>query len=230
MTSLQLQIAFQREMDQYENAPKYSTNDILYWLNQSVNKYIENYTSGSDIRGESLEETTRVANALDPLVVESTIVSPNLAVGTIKPNSYTANLASLSSTYRHRLSEEVTISYTDDLGQSVTKRQGITECTSDRYSAKINDPYSEHRLHYGEAKPLRLFRNSLAELITDGNYSITAYYIRYLKEPSTITYSQTCDLASFIHSFIVKQAVDMALENSASERYKTHLVETKTTE
>ena len=219
MTALQLQVAFQRELNQFEEKPHINTNDVLYWLNQSVNKYVNNNLS--------LFETDQyVTDALNPLVREETLA---VIAGTSKPYSFTANLSSLSSVYRHRVGEEVGILYTDVKGSVISKRQGVTECTVDTYRKHIDNPFSEHRLHYTEAKPLRLIRNNLVELITDGSYSITNYYIRFIKEPATITYSQTCDLASFIHPLIVKQAVDMAIENIGdTNRLQTHSIETKT--
>jgi hypothetical protein len=33
--------------------------------------------------------------------------------------------------------------------------------------------------HYEDAKPLRLMYQNNIELITDGNYEITSYYLRY---------------------------------------------------
>lgn len=166
-------------------------------------------------------------DVLAPLVKEETLVVTT--AGAIKPNGYLANLASLSFPYRHRYGEEVTIAYIDDNGISVSKRQGVTECTTDVYQRKIEDPFSEHKVQYGRAKPLRLFRGNLVELVTDGHYSITHYHIRYLKEPLVITLDQTCELPAFIHPFIVKQAVDMAIENMGdAQRYQTHSIETKT--
>lgn len=65
------------------------------------------------------------------------------------------------------------------------KRQGITESTSDTYSFRVNNPYSEHILldKRKEAKPIRLIVGNEVELTTDGNYGIAYYYLKYLKSP-----------------------------------------------
>ncbi len=107
------------------------------------------------------------------------------------------------------------------------KRQGITETTADTYTSHIDDPYSEHKLENYSAKPLRLFKGSEVELITDGAYGVYYYYIRYLFQPATVADPGTdCDLPEHTHDEIVKMAADMILENTGNPRYQTHLNET----
>lgn len=80
----------------------------------------------------------------------------------------------------------VTTSYISNGGFAYlcsSKRQGVTEVTADTYRFHIDDPYSEHILANNKAKPLRLFKDEEIELVTDGNYGVVAYYIRYVKEP-----------------------------------------------
>jgi len=224
MTSLQMQAAFQREMNQLENVPEFNSTDIFYWLNKGgVERFINDKVL-------SLEKDQEAVEDLRTIIVDSILTGAAITVGTDIPNSYIVNISSLPSTYRRKLNEEVIISFTDALGVSNSVRQGITECTSDRYSAKIEDPFSEHKLHYKTAKPLRMFAGNTVELVTDGNYSITSYYIKYLKEPATITTSVECDLPKQTHVKIVKLAVDAALENLGNQRYQTHSLETKNVE
>ena len=68
----------------------------------------------------------------------------------------------------------------------------------------------------------------MVELITDGDYTITGYFLRYLKTPVvvSITTSTDCDLSDNIHEEIVNMAVDMALENIEQPRYQSHTQET----
>jgi len=63
------------------------------------------------------------------------------------------------------------------------KRTDVIQCTSDTYYKYLTNPYSEHILHYYTAKPLRLFKGNTVELITDGNYNVVAYHLRYLEKP-----------------------------------------------
>ena len=119
------------------------------------------------------------------------------------------------------LSEEADIRYTDPISTLViTKRQGITECTHESYRSHIDNPYSEYRLHYGEAKPLRLFESTNVHLVSDGNYSLVNYVIVYIKNPATVSLSggTSCDLPLLTHRKIVDLTVSILLENIESNR------------
>ena len=112
------------------------------------------------------------------------------------------------------------------------KRQGITETTSDVYRQEIDNPYSEHVFENYKAKPLRIFKGSDVELITDGTYGIYNYYIKYIKKPIEVnsTTSQSSDMPEHMHDEIVKLAANMILENIESQRYQTHTIETRKVE
>jgi len=90
--------------------------------------------------------------------------------------------------------EAATTNYTIDSGspsvyESTTKRQGITETTSDYYTFQLSNPYSEYIFYNKQAKPLRLFTQDQVILTTDGEYGITHYYLKYLKSPQEISVS-----------------------------------------
>lgn len=115
-----------------------------------------------------------------------------------------------------------------------TKLQGVLSITSDTYRSHIDNPYSEHILHYEEAKPLRLFVEDTVELITDGSYGVMKYYIRYLTAPDEVSSESgsqiDCNLPEHTHDEIVKIAVSMALENVEQPRYQSHMNEIITME
>ncbi len=125
--------------------------------------------------------------------------------------------------------------YDDTSGQvylCAVKRQGITETTADTYTFHVDNPYSEHHFENYTARPLRLFKQGLVELITDGDYGVTLYYIRYLYKPAEVDYDTPThsDLPEHTHDEIVKMAADMILENTGNPRYRSHLNETLKTE
>lgn len=103
-------------------------------------------------------------------------------------------------------------------------REGVKEVDVNHYTAWLSNPFSEHILHYEKAKPLRLFLGDTVELITDGNYQVLVYYLRYLKKPAVVSLvgNIDCDLPEHTHDEIVKIAVNMALENIEHPRYQTH--------
>jgi hypothetical protein len=111
-------------------------------------------------------------------------------------------------------------------------RKGIVEATSDTYRQDIDNPYSEHVFENNDAKPLRLYRDTDVELITDGNYGVYTYYIRYIKKPVEVDYDTptNSDLPEHTHDEIVKLAANMILENTENPRYRTHTIEVNRTE
>ena len=70
------------------------------------------------------------------------------------------------------------------------------------------------------------------ELISDGTVIIGSYILRYIKKPveMNLVNNDDCELADHTHSEIVDTAVTMALENIASPRYQSHMVESMSRE
>jgi hypothetical protein len=68
----------------------------------------------------------------------------------------------------------------------ISKNTTVIQCTSDTVYNLLDNPYSEHILHYYDAKPLRLFKGNTVQLITDGNYYILHYNLRYLEKPQRV--------------------------------------------
>jgi len=227
MTISEMHTAFKMELDKTSSLqlPAFEPEEIDFWLNHAIRSFVKNRYRGK-LDGVGFEQITKRTEDLKTLVEEvSTLTS---SAGTIKTPSWIANLAGIADKW-FTLGEEVTISY-NKLGTVglTTKKQGVTECTVDTYRSHIDDPYSEHILHYEEAKPLRLVYQDTVELITDGNYTVTAYHIRYLRKPIAVTITApavNCDLPEHTHDEIAKLAADMVLENIGDPRYKSHNVE-----
>lgn len=124
---------------------------------------------------------------------------------------------------------------------SVTKRIPVKPITHDRYNKVIHDPFNKPyqdeviRLGYE-----RVSNNESFELITDGSFSISNYYLRYLREPNEIQYGTTyavpttdvdCELSDYTHREIIAIAVQEALANiEANNRYQTKAREVTTIE
>lgn len=216
MTAREMQSAFELEVNRFDSEMMVESFIIFYWLNEAQNRIVKTRYSGVNAKGESFEQTQKRTDDLRTLVVESTIIP---TIGTVKPNSF---VASLPADYMFALGEEVTISYINPLTSiAETKRGGITDCTTDTYSRQVKDPYSEHVLHYESASPLRLFREDSVDIITDGNYDIDSYYLRYMKLPGTISLTSDCELPTHIHTEIVTEATKLFLEAYEERRYET---------
>lgn len=211
--------------------PAFEPEEIDFWLNKAIECFVETRYSGNNIKQESVEQTQKRLDDLRTLIVEANIVP---TVGTVNdlPNSYSAILPT-SPAYLRALMEEVNIRFLDSYTNDYKNiRSGVTKCTSDTYTDYLDNPFSEHRLYLGKAKPLRLVKNTTVELITDGNYSITNYYLRYIKKPVTVALSPVanCDLPSHTHHQIVDMCVGMLLENIESNRYQAFKSESMVTE
>lgn len=218
MNPIELQNAFEIEMNRRDSDITLSSDKVFYFINEAAEDFVRDRIKG--LGPEANQET------IDDLrtMLASITITP-IASG-IKPNSV---FASLPSNYYYTLEEEAEITF-----GSTTKRVGITETTYDTYRSKIDDPYSEHNLQYNTAEPLRLFENEQVLLVGDGNYTIDKYFLRYLKLPNKVDLNAymanhddgLLDLPEHTHSDIVKMAVRMAIENQTDIRYQSYINET----
>jgi hypothetical protein len=215
MTAREMQIAFELEIDFNDPTVKPTSVEIFYWINKAIETFIKTRWDGNNSKGEGFEQTQKRIDDLRTLVKEVTISTGS---GTIKPYSYTATLPA---DYMFTLGEEVTIT---TVGTSpITSRQGVTETTVDKYTDDLVNPFSEHIYHNKWARPLRLFRSTLVELISDGTYTIPSYYIRYIAKPTVVALPSTsCDLPEQTHYEIVKIATKMYLERVKDPRLQTY--------
>lgn len=211
--------------------------------NLTVIRGTENYDKPNSYRASlsSLSETYWFTSSEEVDIVyqssTTTTITGSLVIGSIY-------LVSGSGTVTHN-----TVEYTDgDYFKAVNAnwtnvgtnevflctiiRQGVCETTSDTYRQEIDNPYSEHIFENYKAKPLRLFKNSEVELITNGDYGIFYYYIRYIKKPVEVNLGTTTnsDLPEHTHDEIIKLAANMILENTQNPRYQTHIREVNRTE
>jgi hypothetical protein len=156
--------------------------------------------SGTNPRQEAFEQSQKRVDDLRSLVKEI-VLTPTASSATevrdgytisFKPNSYHIDEDGLPADYLLFLNDELSIQFNHEVtGAVTTLRTYPVVCTSDTYSSRINDPYSEHRLHLSTARPLRLFSDKGIELVTDGQYSITDYFLKYLRKPKRVNFALT---------------------------------------
>lgn len=224
MTAREMQIAFEIEVGFKDPINKISTIELFHWLNRAIEKFVKTRYSGINFKRESFEQTQKRIDDLRTIIKE---VSISTTTGTNKPNSY---IATIPSDYLFTIGEEADIAYTKN-SQLVTSREGLTEITTNRYREEIDNNFSEFRLDSNWARPLRLFYGNYVELISDGQYSVPKYYLRYISKPTAIALPSTnCNLPEHTHMEIVKIAVSMYLENIKDPRYQTILNEINTME
>jgi hypothetical protein len=228
MTVRQLHTYFKLELDNTStfNTPSYEPEEIDYWLNEAIRKFAKTRYSGINAKHESFEQSQKRIDDLRTLI--KTYSDATLTSSAVTGSSLVNYTADLPTDYWLTLDEEVTISFTNACNQSISKRQGIKECTLNTYRQLIDDAHADFKLHYDSAKPLRLFIGTSIQLTSDGNYTITAYHMSYMKKPTELTISvnpdtEYADLPSHTHNEIIKLAVQMALENTERfDRYQSY--------
>jgi len=200
----------------YEIENKPDSYTIFFHINQSQERFVKTRYSGLNTKKESFEETQKRTEDLRELVVESNIAT-SAGSASDKPNAY---IATLPADYFVAVDEEATIEFIDGLSNPVSKRVGVTESTSDTYRKQIDDPYSPHKLHYEDARPLRLYKGTSIEVISDGNYTVPTVHLRYLSMPTEISLAVDCALPEHTHSEIVNMAVSDFLNTVKQSRKK----------
>ena len=226
MTISQMHTAFRLELDKVNSLqyPDFTSTEIDYWLNRAIREFVKTRYSGLNPKREGFEQTQKRIDDLRTLVREVAIPCTN--IGATKPNAFVlsggfTNALFGTDVYWLSLGEEVLLAIPGG-----TIRQGVTEVTADEYRFELDSPYSPYILHYGQAKPLRLFYNNTIEFISDGTYSITTAYVRYIKAPTTVVYSTvSCTLPEHTHDEIVSLSVRLALENIEQPRYQSYTQE-----
>lgn len=230
MTVADMHIAVKMGLDKSEalSLPAFQTEELDFWLNDSVDRFVKTRYSGNNPFGTAFEQSQKRTDDLRTLIVETRLIPVASTDVFDKPNSYIVEATNFPTDYLLFLNDEVTITFNHTiLDTSVSIRSGVTECTSDSYFTKVSDPYGEHILHLDLARPLRLFSEKGVELITDGNYSVSYYYMRYIRKPAIIGLiaATDCDLPEYTHREIVEMTINKLLENIESPRYQTHTVE-----
>ena len=235
-----MHIAVKLELDKSASfdIPAFEPEEIDFWLNKAIRTFVKTRYSGVNAKQESFEQTQKRVDDLRTLVKEaldndSVLGLPLADDDAVIPKSYIVTTSgtptptdSWPDDYMFAISEEVAVDEVNGVAQVPALRWGIEQCDHDEYREKVDNPYSEHLLHYGSAKPLRLFDDSNVRLVTDGNYTLSRYYLTYLREPVDVDISAAtpvdCDLPEHTHDEVVSMAVNMMLENVEQPRLKSH--------
>ena len=204
MTISEMHTAFKLELDKTNSLqyPSFTSIEIDYWLNKAIKEFVKTRYSGVNYKKEGFEQTQKRIDDLRTLVREVTVPCTTTgaikSIGTTTVISYVltsgfSNTVFTAAPYWLSLGEEVKLTLSNP---TATIRTGVTEITSDDYSAEIDNPYSSYILHYRNAKPLRLFYNNTIEFISDGTYVVTEAYVRYVKQPVAVNYTATIGVVS----------------------------------
>lgn len=228
MTISEMHTALDLELDKTSalDLPVFTSTEKDFWINSAIKKFVKTRYSGFNVKKQGFEETQKRIDDLRTL-----IITEDLTLATTEamyPNGYNFELGN---PYWFTIAEEATITMDDTEDE---KRVGVIQGDQNSYRRMIDDPFSEHIVHYNNAKPIRLFYENSVELISDGNYTVDTYHLTYLQEPTEVDSTDgdtvDCNLPDHTHDEIVKMTANMILENIESPRYQSHGVEVATME
>jgi len=214
----QLYIGIDREVRKNKDDIELSSADVTYWLNKALIEFV-------DSKYKELETEEKIRKELWYLYDEDS-VSADPGTTTIATDAVGYDFDLSSTDIRYITSERATISY-----NSASKDVAVKVTTLDKLNEKIEDPFSEHKVHLSRMKPLKIDKANSVMLISDGNYSITTYKVRFVKNPDPFVILDAENTSAFTvlpektHNELITIAVRMILENETNPRYQSILNE-----
>lgn len=197
MTISDFHIAFKLELDKTNSLsyPSFEPEEIDYWLNNAIRKFVKTRTFGSNVKRLGFQQDQKRSDDLRTTYTDMNKVLTS--VDLVEPNTYQF---SYPKDYWFGVGETVDIIVTDVLGNNKTYTYDVTEATIDNYNAKLENSLAEYRLNNNKAKPIRLYNSdNTILLITDGNYTISNYYLTYIKKPVKIDwYNPYLNINTFV--------------------------------
>ena len=231
MTNIQILAAFEREINQIDDAlNKPATDDSMYWLNQAVYKFCKTRFNGNAPHFTSYEQNEKRTKDLINLFVSSDLDLSSVDESRATYNKYTV-------TYPEKmmfvLNEDVVI---DSINGGHELDTSVFECTADSFMYRVNNTLTDfHYCHY-KARPLRIKTQNGCDLLTDKKYKITKYTLGYLRNPNKISLdnpkNEYSDFPDVIMPEIIKMAAQMYIESQIpmQQRYQTISNEVNTQE
>lgn len=222
MTNIEILTAFETEINQLNNElTKPSTDDSLFWLNQSVNKFVKIRFNGDFIHREGYEQTEKRRNDLIKLFKTVTYNDEDMIKYTSFA-SYDQYSIQYPKDFLYALNEDVVIADVDGNHKMDTC---VFECTQDSFMYRINNSLTDFHYRFHRARPIRTRNKTGCLLLTDKKYIIKQYTLGYLRQPDEITlqnpYNQYLDFDDSTMYEIIKIAAQMYLENIKDQRYQT---------
>ena len=230
MTNIEVIANFEREINKLDDAAnKPATEDSLFWLNQSIAKFIKLRTNGDFIHKTGYEQTEKRREDLIKLFKEQTWNDLQQEPG--ENPSFVRFSVSYPSDFLYALNEDVVI---DSIEGGHPMNTCVFECTRDSFMYRINNSLTDFHYKYHKARPIRIRKEGGCDLLTDGNYTISSYTLGYLKKPTELTLdnprNEYADFDDHTMYEIIKMAAQMYIENQADPRYRTIVNEVNTQE
>lgn len=194
-------------------APGYTDAEISQFLSEAQERFVKlRYRGPGTQYGDGFEETEKrrkdlaeVTRMATPTVSDdqSEIISENSVIFDL-PDDFWLTI----------------IEWLDTDDECIATKK-VIPTTHDTYLTEKDNPYRQPN----DTRALRLdLYGNRHEIITNGEYSINDYKVRYIKQLTDISIedSVTSELNDMTHREIVDLAVTIALENTQEPRFQSH--------
>ena len=227
MTERDFLISFERQLiniiPNYLNGGKLKSDTIYYYINRAKDEYVKQLY-------RIFQQNQEITDKLKTLVTTKTYRYSDF---TVYNNRF---ITTYPDDCMFVLGEQVRIQIKNNKCiNRIVKNQDVIEATIETVDKILSNSLSEHHLHHGQAKPVRLYTDGKIVLYTDGNYQVRIYNMTYLRKPKYIDihkkpFDEYTDMPEHTHSEIVKLAAQMYIENQGNQRLQSHNQEVNTME
>lgn len=235
MTNLDLQYAFELETNSIDAylTTKLKSDDIIYWLNAGLDKFVKTRFDGDNKTGKSFEQNEKRARDLITMTKVKLYDLTNSSSYKSSRKGYDIYTIVYPEDLMFVLDENVDICGKNDSVNDYWSTD-IFECTLDNYMFRITNKLTDFHFRNNYARPLRVRTKDGCELFTDGNYNIVYYSVKYIKNPAKISldepFGEYKDLSDSSLREVVKLAVQMYIASLNDPRYNTISTENSTME
>ena len=232
MSHLDLQYAFELEANNIDSylTTKLKSDDIVYWLNTALDKFVKTRFDGNNITKKSFEQNEKRARDLVYLVSSKLYEPTGISYSRKGFDVYSIQYPT---DFMFMLDESVDLYKKGDKDINYWPAE-IFECTLDNYMYRITNKLTDFHLRNDFARPLRVRTDDGCNLFTDGSYSIKDYSISYIRVPEKISlddpFKKYVDLPDFALHEVVKLAVQMYVASLNDPRYNAISNENNTME
>jgi hypothetical protein len=208
-----------------QSAPGFEDNELSILLSKAQLLYVlKTLNPKLNVVNEVFEETEMKSQGLSALIKDGleAIDPPTISNNQVgsKP---TGVFWELPDNLMYVINEEALTNIHDcsKLPNTVYKRIPVSPISHGEYNKFINNPYRKPYCDGYDGLVLRLKHanknnKKIHELLTDGNFNVTQYYIRYIKEPVDIVIDTDtpinqvdCELDSFVHNAIIDLGIKL---------------------
>jgi hypothetical protein len=237
MTAAEMKTLFLTLYDKVTNfaAPGYEDSEITLFLNKAQLEFVKTrYNYKGNQYFEGFEETEKRRKDLAELTRDVTISGGTANTSDQTGVSPNGEFFDLPEDFLYTLREEILTSSEDKCFDG--NRIRVKPVTHDEYTINVTNPFKKPskdlawRLDFSRDQNQGSTNDrNRHELITSNDYSVDAYYVRYLKIPSDISITDEIDseLNSSVHEEIVDIAVRIATGITDPQMYQLKLNEQK---